>query len=97
MNFRDLEYVLEVSRTLNFTEASKLCNVSQPSLSYQIKKLETELGANIFTRRNKKVFLTSFGEFFIEKAANIIALQNQIKNEFSCRTKIYQRARMGAY
>jgi len=81
MNFRDLEYVLEVSRTLNFTEASKLCNVSQPSLSYQIKKLETELGANIFTRRNKKVFLTSFGEFFIEKAANIIALQNQIKNE----------------
>jgi len=39
MNFRDLEYVLEVSRTLNFTEASKLCNVSQPSLSYQIKKL----------------------------------------------------------
>lgn len=81
MNFRDLEYLLEVSRTLNFTEAAKLCNVSQPSLSHQIKKLETELGTDIFLRKNKKVFLTSFGEFFVAKAKEIIVLQNKIKNE----------------
>jgi len=81
MNFKDLKYVLEVGKTLNFTEAAKICNVSQPSLSYQIKKLETELGVDIFLRKNKKVFLTSFGEFFIENAEKIASIQNKIKKE----------------
>lgn len=79
MNFRDLEYVLEVSRTLSFSKAAEICNVSQPSLSAQIKKLELELGSDLFIRNNRKTYLTAFGASFIEKAEEILAIQSDIR------------------
>jgi len=40
MNLRDLVYVVAVARNKNFSRAANECNVSQPALSSQIKKLE---------------------------------------------------------
>jgi len=61
MNLRDLEYLESVAVHKNFSRAALACNVSQPALSSQIKKLEQELGVEIFDRRHNEVLLTEFG------------------------------------
>ncbi len=87
MNFRDLEYVIEASKTLSFSKAAEICHVSQPSLSAQVKKLEEELGADLFIRSKRRIYMTTFGEMFVERAAEILQIRedmyrlaNQSKN-----------------
>ena len=79
MNFRDLEYIVETAQTLNFTQAAQNCNVSQPSLSAQIKKIEQELEAPLFHRNKRSVSLTSYGQAFVERAKQILRLQRDIQ------------------
>jgi LysR family hydrogen peroxide-inducible transcriptional activator len=78
MNFRDLEYVIETARVLNFSRAAEICNVSQPSLSTQIKKLENELGALIFARTNRQINLTPFGQNFVKKAKHVLEIRSDM-------------------
>jgi len=80
MNFRDLEYVIEVSKTLSFSKAADNCNVSQPSLSTQIKKLESELKTEIFIRNKRNVHLSAFGHSFVAKAKNILEIREDIRS-----------------
>ena len=74
MNLRDLLYVIAVAEHKNFTRAAKVTNVSQPALSNQIKKLEAELGLEIFTRGKNEVILTEFGDEFSSIARQISGL-----------------------
>lgn len=62
MNLRDIEYILSAAETGNFARAAQLCNVSQPSLSIQIKKVEERLGSPLFIRDKKGVRLSEFGQ-----------------------------------
>lgn len=48
MEIRVLRYFLEIAREENMTKATERLHVSQPSLSRQMKELETELGKNYF-------------------------------------------------
>ena len=48
VEFRDLKYIAAVAEAGNFTRAAEGLYVSQPSLSKQIKDLETETGVQIF-------------------------------------------------
>ncbi len=80
MNLRDLIYVLAVARHQNFSRAAEECNVSQPALSSQIKKLENELGADLFERRVNDVRLTEFGTRIMDSAQSIIDQTEIIKD-----------------
>lgn len=80
MNLRDLDYILAVASHKSFSAAATFCNVSQPSLSAQVKKVEEELGAKIFERDNRHVYLTAFGQVFIEKARRIVGEVDDIKS-----------------
>ena len=62
MDFTQIKYFLAVAKTLNFTRAADECAVSQPALSKAIKKLEDNLGSNLFDRNSQKVVLTEFGQ-----------------------------------
>ncbi len=62
MNLRIYEYILAVARTGHFGKAADDCNVSQPTLSQQIKKYEDYIGMPIFERDNKNVQLTRNGK-----------------------------------
>ncbi len=73
MNLRDLKYLVAVAEHLNFGKAAAACNISQPTLSMQIKKLEEYLGVSVFERTNKQVMLTSHGQEIIKMAAHITA------------------------
>jgi LysR family transcriptional regulator, hydrogen peroxide-inducible genes activator len=90
MNIRDLKYLLAVADLRNFTAASEMCHVSQPTLSTQIKKLEDTLGVAIFERNNKEVRVTDVGEGIIAAARRaltevdtMIGLAKQAQDPFS--------------
>lgn len=61
MEMHQVRYFLAVARTLNFTQAAEECNVSQPSLSRAIIKLEEELGGDLFRRERSLTHLTELG------------------------------------
>ena len=68
---KQIDYILELSRTLNFSSAAENLFISQPTLSYQIKTLEEELGFVIFERRGRIVDLTPAGKQFCETLQHI--------------------------
>lgn len=78
MNLRDLVYVVAVADHQSFTRAARAVNVSQPALSNQIKKLEAELGTEIFERAKNEVRLTEFGERIVASARQINVLVDGI-------------------
>lgn len=59
-------------------EAAEHLHIAQPSLSQQIKKLETELGLTLFHRSHGSDTLTPHGRRFIEKAEDIIRLRDDL-------------------
>ncbi|NJA05645.1 LysR family transcriptional regulator [Methylococcaceae bacterium WWC4] len=79
MNLRDLQYLIAVADLRSFGQAAERCFISQPTLSTQIKKLEDELGIQIFERTNKKVLPTELGEQIIASARRILKEQANIK------------------
>ena len=68
MNLRDLKYLIAVAKEQHFARAAEKSFVSQPTLSMQIKKLEEELGVQIFERSNKNFLVTKVGKEIIKKA-----------------------------
>ncbi|WP_020483572.1 LysR substrate-binding domain-containing protein [Methylomonas sp. MK1] len=79
MNLRDLNYLIAVADLRSFVQAADRCCISQPTLSTQIKKLEDELGIQIFERTNKKVLPTELGEQIVASARRILKEQDNIK------------------
>ncbi len=72
MELTQLRYFTAVADTKNFTEAAARLHVSQPALSYQIKRLENELGARLFDRTSRKVSLTVDGRTFLPLAQMVL-------------------------
>ena len=68
----DIKYFLSVSETLNVTRASELLGITQPTLSYSIKRLEHEIGGELLIRPKNGVQLTHLGNLFISKAHQLI-------------------------
>ena len=73
MELHQLRYLLAVARTGNFSRAAEQCHVSQPSLSQQIAKLESELGESLFSRLKRRAVLTVAGEALLQRATRILA------------------------
>ena len=65
MTTKQMDYCIELARTLNFTRAAENQFVSQPTLTYQIKLLEDEVGFPIFVRSGKGATLTPAGAQFV--------------------------------
>lgn len=76
MELRQLKYFLKAKELLNFTEAASVLNISQSTLSQQIKQLEDELHVLLFNRIGKRITLTEAGEVFGEYAAQSINRAN---------------------
>ena len=70
---RQLEYFPVVARELHFTRAAEVLRVAQPALSQQIRKLERQLGLELFERDNHRVALTPAGAALLEHAERVLA------------------------
>lgn len=68
MELRQLRYFIAAARTLNFRGASAKVNITQSTLSQQIRQLEDELGTQLFYRNSHAVKLTEEGEQLLPKA-----------------------------
>lgn len=80
MELHQLQYVVAVDKYQHFSLAAESINVSQPTLSHQIKKLEKELGVELFVRTTRSVKPTPAGKEFIVYAKRILADVENAKN-----------------
>ena len=65
MTTKQIDYCIELARTLNFSRAAENMFVSQPTFSYQIRLLEEEVGFAIFERNGRGAALTPAGAQFV--------------------------------
>jgi LysR family hydrogen peroxide-inducible transcriptional activator len=73
MELHQLRYFVAVAETGSFTRAAQRCQVAQPSLSQQVRKLEGRLRQRLFDRLGRKVLLTEAGAALLGKATAILA------------------------
>lgn len=72
MELRHLRYFVAVAELLNFRRAAEELHIAQSPLSHQIKQLEEEIGADLFTRTKRRVRLTQAGKVFFREARDIL-------------------------
>ncbi len=73
MNLQELRYLVAVDEQRHFGRAAEACFVSQPTLSTQVRKLEGELGVELFERAPRRVTPTAAGERIIDHARKVLA------------------------
>ena len=71
MTTKQIDYCIELARTLNFSRAAENQFVSQPTLTYQIRLLEDEVGFAIYERSGKGASLTPAGAQFVGFLVNM--------------------------
>ena len=79
MTLIELRYIVAVAREQHFGRAAKSCFVSQPTLSIAIKKLEEELGVQLFERQSGEISVTPVGERIIEQAQRTLEAAEAVK------------------
>ncbi|MDO4496844.1 MAG: LysR family transcriptional regulator [Bacteroidales bacterium] len=76
MELRQLRYFVKVAKLKNFSEAARELNISQSTLSQQIKQLEGSLGVELFLRDSHHVRLTDVGNAFLPQAERTLSAAN---------------------
>ena len=79
MTLNELKFIVALAKARNFRKAAEACFVSQPALSFAVKKLEEELGILLFERNRNEVSITPIGERVIEQATLAIEEANRVK------------------
>jgi LysR family hydrogen peroxide-inducible transcriptional activator len=80
MNLQEIRYLVAVAEHRHFGRAAEACNVSQPTLSSQIRKLEDELGVTMIERTNKRVEMTPVGSQILVHAQRALAEAAQMED-----------------
>ncbi|WP_133139575.1 LysR family transcriptional regulator [Legionella genomosp. 1] len=76
----DIKYFITVCETLNITRASEIIGISQPALSYAIKRLENELGGELIIRLKNGIQLSKLGEEFVLRSRRLLHEWEQAQN-----------------
>lgn len=77
-----MRYFLTVAREGSITGAANFLNVTQPTLSRQLKDLEEELGKKLFTRSSHSIILTDEGMLLRKRAEEIVDMVDKVAEEF---------------
>ena len=81
--FSKYKYVYAVYKEKNFTRAAEKLFISQPSLSFAIKKIEEEVGAPLFNRYGGKAELTEVGREYITACEQIMSAENDFSRKIN--------------
>lgn len=73
MEIQQLRYFLEVSKDCNMTKAAKRLHIAQPALSQSIKRLEREIGTELFTRLGRHIFLNDAGKYLLKEITPLLS------------------------
>lgn len=80
MTLTELRYIVILSEEQHFGRTAERCHVSQPTLSIAVRKLEEELGVELFERTKTKVQATLLGEKIVAQARSLLANTAAIKS-----------------
>ncbi|MFE9173189.1 LysR family transcriptional regulator [Streptomyces kebangsaanensis] len=80
MEIRRLRYFLAVAQEANFTRAAELMHISQPGISAQIRRLESDLGATLIDRSGRGAALTTAGEVVFDHAKSVLAAMESLRH-----------------
>jgi len=80
MTLTELRYIVTLSEVQHFGRTAERCHVSQPTLSIAVRKLEEELGVELFERTKTKVVPTLLGEKIVAQARLLLANTAGIKS-----------------
>jgi DNA-binding transcriptional LysR family regulator len=83
MELRQLEYFIAVAGEMNFSRAAQRVHVVQSALSSSVRKLEKELGVELFDRSKQQIKITPAGELFREHARRVIQTARLARDSMS--------------
>lgn len=72
MELKQLNFFLAVAEDLHFGRAAERMYIAQPALSQHVRRLERELGVELFDRRGRNVRLTAAGQAFVDEARRVV-------------------------
>ena len=78
LNFHHLYYFWVVAKEGHLTRAAQQRHVSQSALSTQIRKLQEQLGHELFNRDGRNLRLTEVGHLVLEYAESIFSLGSEL-------------------
>lgn len=80
MTLTELRYAVAVARERHFGRAAAACHVTQPTLSVGVRKLEDELGIQLFERQHSEIVITPGGIAIIEQARRVLEEADRISD-----------------
>lgn len=81
MELLQLQYFQKVAQLEHITKAAEEIRISQPALSKTIARLEKDLGAPLFERKGKNIYLNAFGKAFLKKVEAALTLLEDGRKE----------------
>lgn len=79
MDLKQLRYFVAVAEELHFGRAAQRLFISQPALSFDIRKFEEQLGVQLLARTNKSVTLTNAGQVLLDEARKLLQQAAEVK------------------
>ena len=80
MTLQELRYIVALAEKGHFVRAAEACNVGQPTLSTQLKKLEDYLGVTLFERNKHQLIPTPIGEEILDRARVALTAVEEIRD-----------------
>jgi len=79
MELRQLRYFVTVAEHLHYGQAAKALHMAQPPLSQQIRRLEADLGVELFHRTSRKVELTEHGQLLLDAVRRVLGEADNVR------------------
>ena len=77
LTLRQIRIFISAAKHASFSRAAEELHITAPAVSLQIKEMEEDIGVSLFTRENRKVELTSAGEYFLLYARRLSSTLNE--------------------
>lgn len=87
MELLQFRYFLTAAKYQHITKAAEELNIAQPALSQAIKRLEEELGTQLFDRKHNRIILNAYGELLVKRLIPIMSSIDRIKEELHSSTE----------
>ena len=77
LTLRQIRIFISAAKHASFSRAAEELHITAPAVSLQIKEMEEDIGVSLFTRENRKIELTSAGEYFLLYARRLSSTLNE--------------------